>query len=151
MTNGTSKPKHLLYRDMQIMGTFQIKSEDEYVDLYEPPSPADSSEDSVEVKVEPILSRNKRKCAEPRKVPENFGPLKKRICLKTEHCRREVDSAKDCPFRPWNVKEEHNFGVSFGFWLTDKGWSGNRLLNSIGFCFRLMLATLRTTVKSGAI
>lgn len=94
-----------------MMGTFQIKSEDNYVDLYEPPSPTDSSEDSVEVKVEPILSRNKRKCAEPRKVPENFGPLKKRICLKNE--RHEVAASKDCPFRPWNVKEERNFGVNF--------------------------------------
>lgn len=58
-------------------------------DIHSPPT--DVSEDSVEVKVTPISSRNKnkRKCAEPRKVEEvtaSAGPLKKRIRfdIKTE-------------------------------------------------------------------
>ncbi|XP_044252672.1 protein atonal homolog 8 [Tribolium madens] len=61
-------------------------------------SPTDSSEDSVEVKISPISCRNKRKCAEPRKVPETFsGPLKKRMCLK-------VKAESEAPFRPWSPK-----------------------------------------------
>lgn len=63
-------------------------------------SPTDSSEDSVEVKVEAISIRNKRKCAEPRRVHE--GPLKKRMCLQTQ----------TQPFRPWSrdsaVKTENS-------------------------------------------
>lgn len=60
-------------------------------------SPTDASEDSVEVKVTPISSRNKRKCAEPRKVEEvPSGPLKKRI-------RFDVKEESQGPFRPWSV------------------------------------------------
>lgn len=63
-------------------------------------SPTDSSEDSVEVKISPISSRNKRKCAEPRKVSEPFtGPLKKRMCLKVKA------EEQNPPFRPWSPKE----------------------------------------------
>ena len=60
------------------------------VDFSEVHSPTDSSEDSVEVKVEAISIRNKRKCAEPRRCQD--GPLKKRVCLQTQAL----------PFRPWS-------------------------------------------------
>ena len=66
------------------------------VDYAEVHSPTDSSEDSVEVKVSPIALRNKRKCAEPRKVQDFLGPLKKRVCLQV---RAESEGR---PFRPWS-------------------------------------------------
>lgn len=64
-------------------------------------SPTDSSEDSVEVKVSPISGRNKRKCAEPRRVqdPAFAGPLKKRMCLQA---RAESQQHQQQPFRPWS-------------------------------------------------
>lgn len=68
---------------------------------YELHSPTDSSEDSVEVKISPILLKNKRKLIEPRKVNDNNdkqfinGPLKKRMCLK-------VKQEEQHPFRPWS-------------------------------------------------
>ncbi|XP_044759926.1 uncharacterized protein LOC123317448 [Coccinella septempunctata] len=68
-------------------------------------SPTDNSEDSVEVKVTPISSRNKRKCSEPRKVPEKFtGPLKKRMCLKVQSEKLSEKHADSAPFRPWSPK-----------------------------------------------
>ncbi|XP_967920.3 transcription factor ATOH8 [Tribolium castaneum] len=70
----------------------------EMLDFFAVHSPTDSSEDSVEVKISPISGRNKRKCAEPRKVQETFsGPLKKRMCLK-------VKAESEAPFRPWSPK-----------------------------------------------
>lgn len=57
-----------------------------------PHSPTDSSEDSVEVKVEAIAFRSKRKLTEPRRLHD--GPLKKRACIRAE------DTA---PFRPWSL------------------------------------------------
>lgn len=63
-------------------------------------SPTDASEDSVEVKVTPIsLHKNKRKCAEPRKVNNEdlpTGPLKKRI-------RFDTKTEENSPFRPWSI------------------------------------------------
>lgn len=63
-------------------------------------SPTDSSEDSVEVKVSPISGRNKRKCAEPRRLqdPVFTGPLKKRMCLQA----RAESEQQQQPFRPWS-------------------------------------------------
>ncbi|XP_022917028.1 transcription factor ATOH8 [Onthophagus taurus] len=57
-------------------------------------SPTGSSEDSVEVKVEAISLKNKRKCVEPRRVQD--GPPKKRLCLQNsvQH------------FRPWSLNPE---------------------------------------------
>lgn len=68
-------------------------------------SPTDSSEDSVEVKISPICVRNKRKCAEPRKVQEAAlsGPLKKRLKVKVE--------TEAHPFRPWSPKPAVSFAV----------------------------------------
>lgn len=69
-------------------------------------SPTDSSEDSVEVKVSPISGRNKRKCAEPRRVhePTAFtGPLKKRMCLQAR-----AESEQRQPFRPWSKDQAKN-------------------------------------------
>lgn len=68
-------------------------------------SPTDASEDSVEVKVTPISLRNKnkRKCAEPRKVNNEdlpSGPLKKRIRFDVKESQ-EVEGQS--PFRPWSV------------------------------------------------
>ncbi|GLV34453.1 net [Carabus blaptoides fortunei] len=70
-------------------------------------SPTDASEDSVEVKVTPISSRNKnkRKCAEPRKVPNDdiaSGPLKKRIRYEVKQ-ESHVDAGRQSPFRPWSI------------------------------------------------
>lgn len=71
-------------------------------------SPTDTSEDSVEVKLTPIvIPKNKRKCLEPSKiVPENGFPLKKRIkfedtmrMIKTE-CTDPLDKNH---FRPWDT------------------------------------------------
>ncbi|KAB0793683.1 hypothetical protein PPYR_13303 [Photinus pyralis] len=74
--------------------------EDEYLEV-EVHSPTDSSEDSVEVKVSPICLRNKRKCAEPRKVQDAYtAPLKKRMCLQAKN---EFASGNE-PFRPWNAE-----------------------------------------------
>lgn len=68
-------------------------------------SPTDASEDSVEVKITPISPRNKnkRKCAEPRKVnnDEVFpGPLKKRIRFEL---KESTEPENQSPFRPWSV------------------------------------------------
>ncbi|XP_066997522.1 transcription factor ATOH8 [Anabrus simplex] len=76
-------------------------------------SPTDVSEDSVEVKVLPISLRNKnkRKCAEPRKVSnEEAGPYKKRRGhfetkkVLEDDCSAEVASrgSATSPFRPWS-------------------------------------------------
>lgn len=73
-------------------------AEEDYLDVH---SPTDSSEDSVEVKISPICLKNKRKCAEPRKVQDAFsGPLKKRVCLKVK------SEAEAQPFRPWSEPEK---------------------------------------------
>lgn len=70
-------------------------------------SPTDASEDSVEVKVTPISLRNKnkRKCAEPRKVSDDLpsGPLKKRI--RFELNKSTTDSEGSSPFRPWSIPQ----------------------------------------------
>lgn len=81
---------------------FCSPSEDDYLDS-DLRSPTDSSEDSVEVKVSPISLRNKRKCAEPRKVQDLFsGPLKKRVCLQV---KSEKPQEEPKPFRPWNTTQ----------------------------------------------
>lgn len=71
-------------------------------------SPTDTSEDSVEVKLTPIvIPKNKRKCLEPSKiVPENGFPLKKRI--KFEDTMRMIKAECTDPldknhFRPWDT------------------------------------------------
>lgn len=69
-------------------------------------SPTDASEDSVEVKVTPISLRNKnkRKCAEPRKVNNDelpSGPLKKRI--RFEQIKQQTEADNQSPFRPWSI------------------------------------------------
>ncbi|GJQ80964.1 hypothetical protein Trydic_g4781 [Trypoxylus dichotomus] len=88
MTNGITKTVFAKGKDMDHIARFcQPVDEDFPEEIH---SPTDSSEDSVEVKVEAISIRNKRKCAEPRRVHE--GPLKKRMCLQTQ-----VQ-----PFRPWS-------------------------------------------------
>ncbi|KAF5293388.1 hypothetical protein FQA39_LY02873 [Lamprigera yunnana] len=107
MTNGTGKPKHLQEfvmtakgRDLELCSGGE---EDEYLEV-EIHSPTDSSEDSVEVKVSPICLRNKRKCAEPRKVQDAFtAPFKKRMCLQAKNeLSTETDNHE--PFRPWNAE-----------------------------------------------
>ncbi|KAJ9588296.1 hypothetical protein L9F63_018348, partial [Diploptera punctata] len=74
-------------------------------------SPTDVSEDSVEVKVLPISLRNiknKRKCAEPRKVPSEdddvLPPYKKRqdTPRPPSVTSLPVASSPSSPFRPWN-------------------------------------------------
>lgn len=73
---------------------FCASTEEDYLEVH---SPTDSSEDSVEVKISPICLKNKRKCAEPRKVQDTFtGPLKKRVCLKVK------SEAESQHFRPWS-------------------------------------------------
>lgn len=71
-------------------------------------SPTDTSEDSVEVKLTPIvIPKNKRKCLEPSKiVPESGFPLKKRI--KFEDTMRMIKAECTDPldknhFRPWDT------------------------------------------------
>lgn len=77
---------------------FCASTEEDYLEVH---SPTDSSEDSVEVKISPICLKNKRKCAEPRKVQDAFsGPLKKRVCLKVK------SEAESQPFRPWSEPEK---------------------------------------------
>ncbi|KAF5269646.1 hypothetical protein FQR65_LT05985 [Abscondita terminalis] len=100
MTNGTGKPKHLQEFAMTAKGReLELYDDDEYLEV-EIHSPTDSSEDSVEVKVSPICLRNKRKCAEPRKVQDAFtAPLKKRMCLQAKN-----EQACSEPFRPWNAE-----------------------------------------------
>ncbi|KAK5641145.1 hypothetical protein RI129_009692 [Pyrocoelia pectoralis] len=108
MTNGTGKPKHLQDFVMTAKGRdFELCSggeEDEYLEV-EVHSPTDSSEDSVEVKVSPICLRNKRKCAEPRKVQDAYtAPLKKRMCLQAKNEFSSNTSDGHEPFRPWNAE-----------------------------------------------
>ncbi|KAK9883403.1 hypothetical protein WA026_001576 [Henosepilachna vigintioctopunctata] len=75
-------------------------------------SPTDNSEDSVEVKVSPISSRNKRKCSEPRKVPDKFtGPLKKRMCLKVQSEKLSEKLGEGAPFRPWSPKVKNQLDI----------------------------------------
>ncbi|KRT85263.1 HLH domain containing protein [Oryctes borbonicus] len=88
MTNGITKTVFVKGKDMDHITRFCPAVDEDFPE--EIHSPTDSSEDSVEVKVEAISIRNKRKCAEPRRVHE--GPLKKRMCLQT-HVQ---------PFRPWS-------------------------------------------------
>lgn len=77
---------------------FCASAEEDYLEIH---SPTDSSEDSVEVKISPICLKNKRKCAEPRKVQDTFsGPLKKRVCLKVK------SEAESQPFRPWSEPDK---------------------------------------------
>lgn len=65
-------------------------------------SPTDTSEDSVEVKVSPISLKNKRKCAEPRRVQDILaGPLKKRVCLQVKS--EPPSTPENYPFRPWSI------------------------------------------------
>lgn len=80
---------------------FCFPSEEDYLES-DLRSPTDTSEDSVEVKVSPISLRNKRKCAEPRRVHDILsGPLKKRVCrqVKTE----PSSTQENLPFRPWSA------------------------------------------------
>lgn len=56
----------------------------------------------MEVKVSPISLRNKRKCAEPRRVQDILsGPLKKRVCLQVK--TEPPSTPENLPFRPWSV------------------------------------------------
>ncbi|KAK4874397.1 hypothetical protein RN001_013757 [Aquatica leii] len=110
MTNGTGKPKHLQEFAMTAKGRdLELCSggeDDEYLEV-EIHSPTDSSEDSVEVKVSPICLRNKRKCAEPRKVQDAFtAPLKKRMCLQAKNEQSTE------PFRPWNAENTRSLSPS---------------------------------------
>lgn len=86
---------------------FGSAEEDEFFeDIH---SPTDNSEDSVEVKVTPVSSRNKRKCSEPRKVPDKFtGPLKKRMCLKIQSEKNSEKHSDSAPFRPWSPKAKQD-------------------------------------------
>lgn len=61
-------------------------------------SPTDSSEDSVEVKVSTISSKNRKRYD----ISSFTGPLKKRMCLKV---KAEINDSH--PFRPWspNLKD----------------------------------------------
>lgn len=72
----------------------------------EPHSPTDASEDSIEVKLTPIvIPKNKRKSLEPSKViMENEYPLKKRIKYEDQSIMTQIKT--ECstdinPFRPW--------------------------------------------------
>ncbi|XP_059475686.1 transcription factor Atoh8 [Neocloeon triangulifer] len=72
-------------------------------------SPTDASDDSVEVKVHPILAlskKNKRKLAEPRKVAnEGKSPPTKRarkLHNTTDLIRQAVPVSTPSPFRPWS-------------------------------------------------
>lgn len=72
------------------------------------PTDTDTSKDSVEVKLTPIIiPKNKRKCLEPSKiVPESGFPLKKRI--KFEDTMRMIKAECTDPmdkshFRPWDT------------------------------------------------
>lgn len=106
MTNGIRIVGCLSKEKMSAETTMDY--EEEYFDDLH--SPTDNSEDSVEVKISAISSissRNKRKCSEPRKMPEKFtGPLKKRMCLKIQ----SEKLGENQPFRPWSppvkLKEE---------------------------------------------
>lgn len=80
-------------------------------------SPTDASEDSIEVKVTAISPRNKnkRKCAEPRKVPlinSKNGPLKKRIrrdlSIETSVPNIKSEQTSPNPFRPWSSQSSNN-------------------------------------------
>lgn len=82
--------------------------EDEYLEV-EVHSPTDSSEDSVEVKVSPICLRNKRKCAEPRKVQDAFtAPPKKRMCFKAKNEIHSNGTENPEPFRPWSIENHRS-------------------------------------------
>ncbi|XP_044739645.1 uncharacterized protein LOC123301000 isoform X2 [Chrysoperla carnea] len=79
------------------------------IDVDDVHSPTDASEDSIEVKVTPISPRNKnkRKCAEPRKVPLNeVGPLKKRIRRDITTTPTSIENQN--PFRPWSSSDNNN-------------------------------------------
>lgn len=73
-------------------------------------SPTDASDDSVEVKVHPILAlskKNKRKLGEPRKVDAKASSVKRaRKTLQTallhHHHHQIVPTAAPSPFRPWS-------------------------------------------------
>ncbi|EEB11698.1 bhlh factor math6, putative [Pediculus humanus corporis] len=76
-------------------------------------SPTDASEDSVDVKVQAISfrNRNKRKCAEPRKLDSEL-PAKKRK-MKDLTLTRDDDDDDDVrepsnssPFRPWSTSPQ---------------------------------------------
>ncbi|XP_017781289.1 PREDICTED: protein atonal homolog 8 [Nicrophorus vespilloides] len=96
MTNGNLRSIFIKGKGMERT----TPTPDMYIMSSSPHSPTDSSEDSVEVKVEAILARSKRKSNEPRKISE-CGPLKKRICLRNS----EEDAATVVtPFRPWNTQ-----------------------------------------------
>jgi atonal protein 8 len=73
-------------------------------------SPTDASEDSVEVKVLPILAlskKNKRKLAEPRKVPlegkaPSGGPAKRSRRVAPRVTELVTAPPAPSPFRPWS-------------------------------------------------
>ncbi|KAF4519582.1 hypothetical protein B566_EDAN003749 [Ephemera danica] len=70
-------------------------------------SPTDASEDSVEVKVLPILAlskKNKRKLAEPRKVPPDgkVASAAKRPRRAAPRVTELVNTPVPSPFRPWS-------------------------------------------------
>ncbi|KAK6629682.1 hypothetical protein RUM43_003500 [Polyplax serrata] len=66
-------------------------------------SPTDASEDSVDVKVQAISfrNRNKRKCAEPRKVDSDLPAKKRKLDLSVT--RDDVEPSSRSPFRPWSA------------------------------------------------
>lgn len=71
-------------------------------------SPTDASEDSVDVKVQAISfrNRNKRKCAEPRKLDSDLPAKKRKIDLTATE--GEVETSNRNPFRPWSASPPTN-------------------------------------------
>ncbi|XP_018319067.1 uncharacterized protein LOC108732652 [Agrilus planipennis] len=105
MTNGICKRIFLKENNMSATDRTGGYSSDLYTEddeLVQVHSPTDSSEDSVEVKVNPIPLRSKRKGTDPKKFDfcTVTPPPKKRMCLKISEEERK--NARE-PFRPWNV------------------------------------------------
>lgn len=68
-------------------------------------SPTDASEDSVDVKVQAISLRNKnkRKCAEPRRLDTDLPAKKRKISLAAvEKNESGTETCNPGPFRPWS-------------------------------------------------
>ncbi|XP_065340501.1 transcription factor atoh8 isoform X2 [Cloeon dipterum] len=87
----------MMATEISVLGQHACISDD---DLH---SPTDASDDSVEVKVHPILAlskKNKRKLVEPRKVANEGKAAIKRV----RKCEKPltVASAAHSPFRPWS-------------------------------------------------
>lgn len=68
-------------------------------------SPTDASEDSVDVKVQAISLRNKnkRKCAEPRRVDTDLPAKKRKIDLIINEKETTIEASSCSPFRPWSA------------------------------------------------